>query len=129
MVNSGLAQWMGDILLNLFSDSEPWLLVGAFYLMSMLLTAAMSNQATAVVLAPLAISTAQSLGADPTPFLMAITFAASASFMTPVGYQTNTMIYNTGRYKFTDFTKVGLPLNILLLILSVLLIPMIWPLY
>ena len=129
MINSGLAQWMGDMMLNLLGDASPWVLVGAFYLMSMLLTAAMSNQATAVVLAPLAISTASSLGASPVPFLMAITFAASASFMTPVGYQTNTMIYNTGRYKFTDFTKVGLPLNILLLIISTLLIPIFWPLY
>ncbi len=129
MVNSGLAQWMGDALLNFFGDAQPWLLVGAFYLMSMLLTAAMSNQATAVVLAPLAISTAQTLAASPVPFLMAITFAASASFMTPVGYQTNTMIYNTGRYKFTDFTKVGLPLNLILFILSTLLIPIFWPLY
>ena len=129
MINSGLAQWMGDAMLNVFGNAEPWVLVGAFYLMSMLLTAAMSNQATAVVLAPLAISTAQTLGASPVPFLMAITFAASASFMTPVGYQTNTMIYNTGRYKFTDFTKVGAPLNILLFILSTLLIPVIWPLY
>ena len=129
MVNSGLAQWLGDAMLNVFGNAESWVLVGLFYLMSMLLTAAMSNQATAVVLAPMAISTAQTLGASPAPFLMAITFAASASFMTPVGYQTNTMIYNTGRYKFTDFTRVGAPLNILLLILSTLLIPIIWPLY
>ncbi len=129
MLNSGLAQWMGDVMLNVLGDASPWLLVGAFYLMSMLLTAAMSNQATAVVLAPLAISTAQTLGASAVPFLMAITFAASASFMTPVGYQTNTMIYNTGRYKFTDFTRVGLPLNILLLLVSTLLIPIFWPLY
>jgi di/tricarboxylate transporter len=129
MINSGLAQWLGDALLRMLGGAEPWLLVGAFYLMSMLLTAAMSNQATAVVLAPLAISTAYTLHASPIPLLMAITFAASASFMTPVGYQTNTMIYNTGRYRFTDFTKVGLPLNILLFILSTLFIPLIWPLY
>ncbi len=129
MINSGLAQWMGDALLNVLGAADPWLLVGAFYLMSMLLTAAMSNQATAVVLAPLAISTAYVLNASPIPLLMAITFAASASFMTPVGYQTNTMIYNTGRYRFMDFIKVGLPLNILLLILSTFFIPIIWPLY
>jgi len=129
MVNSGLAQSLGDALLNVLGTAEPWLLIGTFYLISMLLTAAMSNQATAVALAPLAISTAYTLHANPIPLLMAITFAASASFMTPVGYQTNTMIYNTGRYRFMDFTRVGLPLNILLLILSTFFIPIIWPLY
>ncbi len=129
MVNSGLAQWLGDVLLSVLGTAQPWILVGAFYLMSMLLTEAMSNQATAVVLAPLAISTALTMNASPIPLLMATTFAASASFMTPVGYQTNTMIYNTGRYRFMDFFKVGLPLNILLLILSMLFIPLIWPLY
>jgi di/tricarboxylate transporter len=129
MINSGLNIWMSDTFLRVLDGAAPWALVGAFYLMSMLLTAAMSNQATAVVLAPMAISTAQTMGADPTPFLMAITFAASASFMTPVGYQTNTMIYNTGRYKFIDFTRVGMPLNVLLLILASIFIPRIWPLY
>jgi len=129
MINSGLAQWAGDHLIAILGESSPWMLVGVFYLMSMLLTAAMSNQATAVVLAPLAISTAQALHASPIPLLMAIAFAASASFMTPVGYQTNTMIYNTGRYKFTDFTKVGLPLNLILLIISTILIPIFWPLF
>ena len=129
MINSGLDVWMSNTLLRVLDGAAPWMLVGAFYLMSMLLTAAMSNQATAVILAPIAISTAQTMGADPTPFLMAITFAASASFITPVGYQTNTMIYNTGGYKFTDFTRVGMPLNILLLILATLFIPIIWPLF
>lgn len=127
MVNSGLAQWLGDGLLQVLGQAEPWMLVGAFYLMAMLLTAVMSNQATAVILAPIAISTAQELGASPVPLLMAITFAASASFLTPVGYQTNTMIYNTGNYRFTDFTRVGLPLNVLLLILATICIPWIWP--
>ena len=127
MVNSGLAQWLGDGLLRVLGQAEPWMLVGAFYLIATLLTAVMSNQATAVILAPIAISTARELGASPIPLLMAITFAASASFLTPVGYQTNTMIYNTGNYRFTDFTRVGLPLTLLLLILAMIFIPRIWP--
>ena len=129
MENSGLAQWLSESILYLLDPAPAWLIVGTFYLLSMLLTETMSNQATAVVLAPLAISTADMMGANPTPLLMAITFAASASFMTPVGYQTNTMIYNTGNYRFLDFTKVGTPLNILLLILATIFIPMIWPLF
>ncbi len=129
MINSGLDAWLSAVLLRALDDAAPWLLVGVFYLLSSLLTSAMSNQATAVVLAPVAISTAHMLGVDPVPLLMAITFAASASFMTPVGYQTNTMIYNTGNYRFLDFTRVGLPLNILLLILASIFIPLIWPLY
>lgn len=129
MENSGLAAWLGQAILQFLAPTPPWLIVGVFYLFSMLLTEAMSNQATAVVLAPLAISAASMMGANPTPLLMAITFAASASFITPVGYQTNTMIYNTGNYRFFDFTRVGLPLNILLLILATIFIPIIWPLY
>ena len=129
MINSGLDQWLSATFLRVLDGAPPWLLVGAFYFISTLLTAAMSNQATAVVLAPIAISTAHAMNANPTPFLMAITFAASASFMTPVGYQTNTMIYNTGKYRFFDFTRVGLPLNLILLILGAIFIPIIWPLY
>ncbi len=129
MENSGLAQWLSESILYLLDPAPAWLIVGTFYLLSMLLTETMSNQATAVVLAPLAISAANMIGANPTPLLMAITFAASASFMTPVGYQTNTMIYNTGNYRFLDFIKVGTPLNILLLILATIFIPMIWPLF
>ncbi|NUQ38860.1 MAG: SLC13 family permease [Caldilineales bacterium] len=128
MEHSGLAQWLANHVVDLLGPSHPWLLVAAFYFMAMMLTEAMSNQATAVVLAPLAISTAQALGASPVPFLMAVTFAASASFMTPVGYQTNTMVYGVGGYRFLDFTRVGAPLNLLLWILSSLFIPIIWPL-
>ena len=129
MENSGLAQWLSENLLQFLDPAQPWLLVGAFYLLSMLLTSAMSNQATAVILAPLAIAAAEMMGVNPVPLLMAVTFAASASFMTPIGYQTNTMIYSTGDYRFSDFVKVGLPLNMLLLVLATIFIPIIWPLY
>ena len=129
MENSGLAQWLSENLLYFLDPATPWLLVGAFYFLSMLLTSAMSNQATAVVLTPIALSTAQMMGVNPIPLLMAITFAASASFMTPIGYQTNTMIYGSGDYRFSDFVKVGLPLNMILLLLATIFIPIIWPLH
>ncbi len=123
---NGVALWMTDTFLQPLLDYGPVMVLAALYLTTALLTEALSNNATAVILAPIALSMAASLGVDARPFLVAVTFAASTSFATPIGYQTNTMIYSPGGYRFSDFTRVGGPLNLIFLGLAVLLIPMIW---
>jgi len=124
---SGAAQWFAGSILSPFADFGPLMVLAVLYLFTAILTAFMSNNAAAVVLAPIAFSLAASLNVDPRPYLVAITFAASTSFATPIGYQTNTMVYAPGGYQFTDYTRLGGPLNLIFWGLAVLLIPMIWP--
>jgi di/tricarboxylate transporter len=97
-----------------------------FYGMTTILTGFISNNAAVVVMVPVGIAAAESLGLDPRAFILAIMFAASTSFFTPVGYQTNTMVYGPGGYKFLDFTQVGLPLNLLLAIATPIYIYFLW---
>ncbi len=103
-----------------------YVLIALIYLVTAILTELISNNAVAALLTPVAISVAQAMDLDARPLVVAVMFAASASFSTPIGYQTNTYIYGAGGYKFTDFTRVGIPLTIILWIVSVILIPLMW---
>ena len=104
------------------------ILIWVIYLMTSVLTEMVSNNAVAVVVTPIAIGLAEAMGIDPRPLVVAIMVAASASFATPIGYQTNTLVYGPGGYRFTDFLKIGVPLNLSVGLLASALIPFIWPL-
>jgi di/tricarboxylate transporter len=106
----------------------PFFLILAVYLIGLILTEFLSNNAVAVIYTPIAIELAEKLGHDPRPFVVAVMFSATLAFATPVGYQTNMMVYGPGGYRFTDFTRVGLPLNIVVMLVACALIPVIWPL-
>jgi len=106
----------------------PFLIIWAIYLLTSVLTELVSNNAVAVVITPVAIGVADALGIDARPLVVAVMVAASASFATPIGYQTNMLVYGPGGYKFTDFMRVGIPLNLSVGLLASALIPLLWPL-
>ena len=119
MLADSLTGW-AMILTNIY------VLVALIYLVTAILTELISNNAVAALLTPVAISVAQAMDLDPRPLVVAVMFAASASFSTPIGYQTNTYIYGAGGYKFTDFTRVGIPLTFILWVISIFFIPLMW---
>ena len=124
LIVEGIAPYLGGL--------PPFLLVWAIYLLTSVLTELVSNNAVAVVVTPIAIGLADALGIDARPLvvavMVAVMVAASASFATPIGYQTNMLVYGPGGYKFTDFMKVGIPLNLTIGLLASALIPFLWPL-
>jgi di/tricarboxylate transporter len=124
---TGAAELLSNFISQSLGQFGPEVVLGFFFLITFLLTNFMSNNATAALLAPVAISTANMMGVSSRPLLMAVTFAASLSFMTPLGYQTNTMIYAPGNYKFMDYLKVGTPLNFILWLLAIYILPKLYP--
>jgi len=123
---SGAATHIAGVLAGL-AGGDPWTSLALIYLMALVFTEVLSNNAAAVLVFPIAMSTAAQLQVSYTPFVMALMMAASAAFATPIGYQTNMMIYGPGGYRFTDFTRIGLPLNIVAGVVTVLLAPLVWP--
>ena len=114
--------------INFFpTELIPYLLLAAVYFITMVLTEIASNVATAIIMTPIALTLSAQFGFDAKPFIFAVCYAASASFITPIGYQTNLMVFGPGGYKYFDYVKVGLPLALILWIVSVMVIPMIWP--
>lgn len=126
--NSGAIALIADGLAPSLKGLPPFLLVWSIYLLTSVLTELVSNNAVAVVVTPVAIGLATAIGVDPRPLVVAVMVAASASFATPIGYQTNTLVYGPGGYRFTDFMRIGIPLNIGIGIVASLIIPFMWPL-
>ena len=127
MEQTGTAAWLAGTIMNPLLEMGPLVVLACIYGITAVLTELMSNNASAILLVPIAFSAAELMGVSVRPFLMAITFAASTSFATPIGYQTNTMIYAPGGYRFSDYARIGVPLNIIFWIVAVLLVPILWP--
>ena len=132
MQNSGFADQIADIIIacaDAIGQTEhgPYAMLAILFLITNLFTELITNNAAAALAFPLALAVAEKLGVDPMPFFICICVAASAAFSTPIGYQTNLLVQGIGGYRFTDYVKVGLPLNIIVFLISIFIIPIIWP--
>ena len=131
MAKTGASAWLANQLIAAVTfvttdELRPFAMLACLYLLTNLLTEILSNNAAAVLMATLALGIAESLGVDARPFLFTVAIAASASFATPIGYQTNTYVYGAGGYRFSDFAKVGAPLNLICFATSITIIPLVW---
>ncbi|MBP8828923.1 MAG: SLC13 family permease [Desulfobacter sp.] len=127
MQKTGATELYSNAFLSLFEGKSPHMILFAIIVLTSIFTHILSNNATAVLLLPIAISTAVSLGVDPRPFIIGICFGASACYASPIGYQTNLLVYGPGGYRFSDFLKLGLPLNVIVVVIASLFIPVFWP--
>ncbi|MFT6536858.1 MAG: di/tricarboxylate transporter, partial [Loktanella salsilacus] len=124
---TGAVQLIVDTLAPVLDGLPPILLLAAIYAVTSILTEMVTNSAVAVILTPIAVGLAAQAGIDPRPLVVAVMFGASASFATPIGYQTNTLVYGAGDYRFTDFLKIGVPMNLIVGAASVIAIPLFFP--
>lgn len=132
MQNTGTAEWLAQTLVNVAEHAVsrehlPILMLWLIFLLTLLLTEVLSNNATAVMMIPIVVTLAGELGVNSRPFIMAVTVAASTAFALPMGYQTHMMVYGPGGYRFADFLRVGIPLNLICWVTACLIIPWIWP--
>lgn len=132
MQHTGAAAWLANNLVagvELFVSGphKPMVMLACLYLVTMVLTEILSNNAVAALMAPIALGIAQAVGMDSRPFIIAVCFASSAAFATPIGYQTNTYVYGVGGYRFKDFVKIGVPLNLICFAVAMYVIPRVWP--
>ena len=128
MERAGAAEYLARHVMEQVAGWGPVALLSATFLVTMVLTELVTNNACAVIMTPLAIATARDFGLDPRPFVFTVAFAASASFLTPFGYQTNLFVYGPGGYKFRDFARVGLPLSLMTWLVVTWMVPRLWPL-
>jgi di/tricarboxylate transporter len=126
---TGTARFLAEGIINLVGGLGPLAVLIGIYILASLVTEPMSNAAATVLIVPIAIDTALSIGANPQTFVLATVIGASTSFLTPVGHQANVLVYGPGGYRFTDYTRVGGLLNIVLLIVAAIALPLIWPLF
>jgi di/tricarboxylate transporter len=127
MEKTGATKFYAYGFLNLFQGQNPWIILAAFILLTCILTELMSNSATAILLIPIAISTATALGVSAKPFIIGVCFGASCGFAIPIGYQTHLLVYGPGGYRSSDFLKMGIPLDLFTWLVSAILIPFVWP--
>ncbi len=125
--HTGTAEWLAGWVVHWTGDYGPHVVMGSLFIFTTLITEVMSNAAAAVLLGPIGVAIALGMGVDPHPFMMAIAIGASTTFLTPIGHQANVLVYGVGNYRFTDFGRVGAPLNVLIFILTMLLVPIVWP--
>ena len=128
---TGTAEWIAGFITSatrsVSTEVQPQVLLALIYFITIFLTEISSNAATAIIMTPIALAVAQQMGFDPRAFVFAVAFAASASFITPVGYQTNLMVYGPGGYKFSDYIRVGFPLALIFWVMAIFILPILWP--
>jgi di/tricarboxylate transporter len=129
MEATGTAQFLADIMLDTLGQFGPLALLGGTYLLAALITQAMSNAAAMVLIVPIAVDTATGLGANHLTFTMAVVIGAVTSFLTPIGHKANVLVFGPGGYRFFDFARVGALLTVILLIVSMIFLPLFWPLF